>query len=40
MRRLEVSPDPRVMLQSALAEAAKEADVRLVVADGAVHLDE
>jgi len=40
MRRLELSPDPRVMLQSALAEAAKEAAVRLVVADGTIQLDE
>ena len=40
MRRLDVSPDPKVMLQSALAEAAKAADVKLVVADGAIQLDE
>jgi len=40
MRRLEVSPDPKVMLQAALAEAAQAADVKLVVADGAIQLDE
>jgi hypothetical protein len=40
MRRLEVSPDPKVMLQAALAEAAKAAEVKLVVADGAIQLDE
>ena len=40
MRRLDVSPDPKLMLQAALAEAAKAADVRLVIADGAIQLDE
>lgn len=35
-----MSTDPKVMLQAALAEAAKAADVKLVVADGAIHLDE
>jgi len=40
MRRLDVSPDPKRMLQAALTEAAKAADVKLVVADGAIHLDE
>lgn len=40
MRRLDVSPDPKLMLQSALAEAAAAAEVKLVVADGAIHLDE
>jgi hypothetical protein len=40
MRRLDVSPDPKVMLQAALAEAAKAAEVKLVVADGAIQLDE
>jgi hypothetical protein len=40
MRRLEVGPDPKVMLQAALAEAAQAADVKLVVADGAIQLDE
>src|SRR3954469_7114527 len=29
MRRLEVSPDPKIMLQHALAEAAKNAGVEL-----------
>jgi hypothetical protein len=40
MRRLDVSPDPKVMLQAALAEAAKAAEVKLVVADGTIQLDE
>ena len=40
MRRLDVSPEPKVMLESALAEAAKAAVVKLVVADGAIQLDE
>lgn len=40
MRRLDVSPDPKVMLQSALAEAAQAAEVKLVVGDGAIQLDE
>lgn len=40
MRRLDVSPDPKVMLQAALAEAAEAAEVKLVVADGAIQLDE
>jgi len=34
MRRLEVSPDPKVMLQSALAEAAKEAGFTFENNDG------
>ena len=38
MRRLDVSPDPRVMLDAALAEAAKQADVELLVEDGTVWL--
>lgn len=38
MRRLDVSSDPRVMLEAALAEAAKQAGVELRVEDGAVHL--
>ena len=38
MRRLEVSPDPRVMLQAALQEAARNAGVELTVADGAIYL--
>ena len=40
MRRLDVSPEPKLMLQAALAEAAKAAEVSLVVADGAIHIDE
>jgi len=40
MRRLDVGPDPKLMLQAALAEAAKAAEVKLVVADGAIHLGE
>jgi hypothetical protein len=38
MRRLEVSPDPVVMLQAALQEAAKNAGVELSVEDGAIHV--
>ena len=34
MRRLEVSADPVVMLDAALQEAAKNADVELTVEDG------
>ncbi len=37
MRRLEVSPDPVVMLQAALQEAAKAAGVELAVEDGAIY---
>ena len=40
MRRLDVSPDPRVMLEVALTEAAKEAGVQLHVDEGAVYLVE
>lgn len=40
MRRLDVSPDPKVMLRSALEEAAQAADVKLVVAGDAILLDE
>lgn len=40
MRRLDVSPEPRVMLQAALAEAAQAADVKLIVSDGAIHIDD
>src|SRR5687767_9856163 len=36
MRRLQVSPDPVVMLQAALQEAAKNAGVELSVEDGAI----
>lgn len=38
MRRLDVSPDPVVMLQAALQEAAKNAGVGLTVEDGAVYV--
>lgn len=38
MRRLDVSPDPTVMLDQALQEAARAADVELTVEDGAVFL--
>ena len=38
MRRLEVSPDPKVMLQAALQEAARNAGVELTVANGAIYL--
>ena len=38
MRRLDVSPDPVVMLQAALQEAAKNAGVELAVEDGAIHI--
>ena len=33
MRRLEVSPDPVVMLKAALEEAAKEAELELEITD-------
>jgi hypothetical protein len=36
MRRVEVSPDPVVMLQAALREAAKNAGLELYVEDGAI----
>ena len=38
MRRLDVSPDPVVMLDAALKEAAKAAGVELTVEDGAIFL--
>jgi len=38
MRRLEVSPDPKVMLQHALQEAAKNAGVELSNEDGQIFL--
>ena len=38
MRRLDVSPDPKVMLQSALQEAAKNAGIELSVENGAVFI--
>jgi hypothetical protein len=39
MRRLQVSPDPTVMLQAALQEAAKSAGLGLTVEDGAIFLE-
>ncbi len=39
MRRLQVSPDPIIMLQAALQEAAKNAGVALTIEDGAIYLD-
>lgn len=39
MRRLDVSPDPVVMLDAALQEAAKSAGVGLSVEDGAIYLE-
>jgi hypothetical protein len=39
MRRLDVSPDPVVMLDAALMEAAKNAGVELTVDSGAIYLD-
>lgn len=39
MRRLEVSPDPVVMLAAALQEAAKGAGVSLTVEEGSVFLE-
>lgn len=38
MRRIDVSPDPVVMLDAALQEAAKAAGVELTVEDGAIFL--
>ena len=38
MRRLDVSPDPIVMLDAALKEAAAAAGVELTVEDGAVFI--
>lgn len=38
MRRLQIGPDPIVMLDAALQEAAKNAGVALSVADGALYL--
>ena len=40
MRRLDVGPDPRLMLEAALAEAAGQAGVRLAVEDGTVYVVE
>jgi hypothetical protein len=39
MRRLDVSPDPVVMLDAALQEAAKNAGVALSVEDGAIYIE-
>ena len=39
MRRLDRGPDPVVMLDAALQEAAKAAGVQLSVEDGAVYVD-
>ncbi|HEX4036684.1 MAG TPA: hypothetical protein VHX37_01385 [Acidobacteriaceae bacterium] len=39
MRRLDVSRYPVVMLDAALAEAAKAAEVGLAVEDGAIYLE-
>ena len=38
MRRLQVGPDPVVMLKAALEEAARNAGVGLSVEDGAIYL--
>jgi hypothetical protein len=38
MRRLDVSPDPVVMLDAALREAAKHAEIELAVEDGAIFI--
>ena len=38
MRRLAVSPDPVIMLQAALQEAAKSAGLELAIEDNAIYL--
>jgi hypothetical protein len=38
MRRLDVSPDPVVMLDAALQEAARAAGVELTVESGAIYI--
>ena len=38
MRRLDVSPDPVVMLDAALKEAAKAAGIELTVESGAIYI--
>jgi hypothetical protein len=38
MRRLDVSPDPAVMLDAALQEAAKAAGVELTIENGAIYV--
>jgi len=39
MRRIDISPDPVVMLNAALQEAAKAAGIELTVENGAVFLE-
>jgi hypothetical protein len=39
LRRVDISPDPVVMLDAALQEAAKAAGVALTIEDGALFLD-
>jgi hypothetical protein len=39
MRRIDVSPDPVVMLDAALQEAARSAGLALTVEDGAVFIE-
>jgi hypothetical protein len=39
LRRLDVSPDPVVMLDAALQEAAKSAGIELTSEDGAIFLN-
>lgn len=39
MRRIQVSPDPVIMLGAALQEAATAAGIALTVEDGAIFLD-
>ena len=39
MRRLDVSPDPKVMLQAAITEAAKNAGYQYTLEDGAFWLE-
>jgi hypothetical protein len=38
MRRIDVSPNPVIMLDAALKEAARAADIELAVEDGAIFL--
>jgi len=38
MRRIDVSPDPVVMLDAALQEAARAAGIEIAVEDGAIFL--
>jgi len=40
MRRLDVGPDPVVMMEAALTEAAKQAGLTYRNEDGEIHLDE